>query len=311
MAATRFRGSPGWPALFARAAANNGVVTLADALAAGIPATTFRRRVRRDGWIEVGRGVWLVPGRTLDLAARRQAALLMSAEGALLSHATAASLHHVHPSLRGDRRVHVVVAYARNVERHKEVVQHRSRVLDGRDATSVGGLATTTVARTLLDVASSLRVSRLEAAMLQARQARQADAQELRDQLSRRPTVPGARRFGTALDVLDEDGADSILERRARRVLAAHGFTPTPHPYPVGCRDGVTRHVDIAFPDHGFGIECDGFAWHGPGARGAFEHDRHRWGLIQDTGMRLAWLTWARLHEQSASFLDEVRRAVR
>lgn len=258
-----------WPALFARAAKADGVVTLADAVAAGIPATTFRRRAARDGWRPVGQGVWLVPGRELDLAARRRAALRSSAAGALLSHATAASLHGLHRSFGRDQRVHVVVAYTRNVERRRHVVQHRSRVLDERDASVVAGLPTTTVSRTLLDVSGGLRVSRLEAAMLRARQAGTTDAACLRDQLRRRRTVPGARRFRTALAVLDEDGADSILERRARRALASHDLNPHPDPYPVRCRDGITRHVDIAFPEHGFGIECDGFEWHGPGARGA------------------------------------------
>lgn len=298
----------GWGLLYRRARVQAGVVTTADARAVGIHRATFHRRVAREGWQDVFPGAWLVPGASTTASSRHWAALLTTAPDSALSHATAACLLDLGggPGDAG-RRIHVVRPYGHGSKRPPGLMVHRSRHLGERDRTTVEGLVVTTASRTLMDIAGDHPIWQLEAMMLSARQRGLLDIASLVDQYERRPGLVGARAFRAASRLLAEDGADSVLERRARRTLHAANLHPTAAPHPVRCGD-LTLHVDIAFPERRVGIECDGFAYHGPGARDAFEFDRRRWGRLQDTGWRIVWLTWRRLHEHPADFIAEVRR---
>lgn len=298
----------GWRLLYRRARAQAGVVTSADARDVGIPRTTFHRRVAREGWQDAFPGAWLVPGASTTASSRHWAALLTTGPDSALSHATAARLLDLERgSGEGGRRIHVVRPYGHGSKRPPGLIVHRSRHLAERDRTTVEGLVVTTAARTLMDIAADHPIWRLEAMMLAARQRGLLDLASLVDQYERRPGLVGARAFRAASRLLAEDGADSVLERRARRRLRAANLHPSAAPHPVRC-ENVTLHVDIAFPERRVGIECDGFAYHGPNEQDAFEFDRRRWGKLQDAGWRIVWLTWRRLHEHPASFIAEVRR---
>lgn len=297
-----------WGRLFRRAQARGGVVTAADASLAGVPRSTFHRRVRVDAWVHVLPGAWLVPGATMTSMARLWAALLTSGPEASLSHGTAARLLHLGDRSRDmPRRIHVVRPYGRGSKAPPGVVVHRSRNLVDRDLAVVDGLTVTTASRTLMDIAQVHPIWQLEAMMLTARQRGMVDVASLVAQYERRPGLDGAGAFRAAATLLTEDGADSVLERRARRALRTANLHPTRAPHPVACGD-ITLHVDIAFPERQVGIECDGFAHHGPQERDAFERDRPRSRLLDDAGWRVIPLTWRQLHEDPAAFVDEVRR---
>lgn len=197
--------------------------------------------------------------------------------------------------------------YGLGADHEPWLVRHRSRSLLDRDHTTVRGLPVTTAARTILDLAHDRPIWRLEALLLAARQRGLLDMAQLVDQYERRPGLAGAAAFRAASRLLTEDDADSILERRARRALKQAGLDPSDAPHPVDCGQR-TLHVDVAFPTERVGVECDGFAYHGPEESRAFEGDRHRWRLIQDAGWRLTWLTWTRLHRDEDDFVAEVRR---
>lgn len=298
----------GWTRLHDLARRHHGVVTLGHAVAAGVAPTSFYRRLHDERWTEVFPGTWLIPGAAPTREARLHAAIATSGADAALSHGTA--LRHLGlDEAAGAGPIHVVRPYGRRADRVPGLVRHRSRVLHDRDITTSRGLPSTTAARTLIDVASTVPAWRLEAMMLAGRQRRLLTSSDLLDQHERRPGLPGARTYLRAATLVTADGADSILERRARRALVDHGHTPAPDPVPVVCGD-LTLHLDIAFPEQRFGIECDGFATHGPGQKGAFEGDRGRWWMLQDAGWRITWLTWHRLHAEFASFLAEVHRAL-
>ncbi len=299
-------GTANWPALYVEARRTGGVTTSGIAARVGIARNSFRRRVRRESWREPFPDCWLVPGAPLTSTARYWAAVLSTGSGSVLSHATASHLLGLHDEVR-PRQVHVLRRYGLSAIDHPGLVRHRSRSLLDRDFTEVDGLPITTAARTIMDLAAAREVWRLEAMMLAARQRGLLDLDQLVDQYERRPGLHGAPAFRAASILLTQDGADSILERRARRILSDAGLHPSPAPHPVDC-DGRTLHADIAFPDRLVAIECDGFAYHGPDAPQAFEGDRTRWGLLQDAGWQLVWLTWKRLHGHPAAFVAEVRR---
>lgn len=298
-----------WQALYDLARRHAGVVTRADACSVGLSPSAFHRRVRRERWRVVFKGAWLVPGVEMTADARRWAAVLTSGVGAALSHGTAAVLLKLHRPIEPGP-IHVVRRYGKRADGRAGLVRHRSRAFDERDRTTAEGLPVTTAARTIMDLADRMRVWELEAMLLTARQRGLLDVNDVVEQHERRRGLRGSGRFLAAGRLLAEDGADSILERRARRVLVDAGLRPSSAPHPIACHDGRVRHVDIAFPDDRFGIECDGFASHDPGNDQVFERDRQRWRRMQEAGWRLTWLTWRRLHRDPGSLVDEVTRAL-
>lgn len=295
-----------WQRLFDIARTQAGVVTLRDVVAAGLPMSTFRDRARREDWQRQFPGTWLIPGAPASPQAARWSAVLANQPNASISHGTAATVHeleraqHVAP-------IHVLVPYGRRADPAPGLVQHRSRRLGPDDIARVDGLPVTTIPRTIMDLAAGMPTWRIEAMMLTARQRGGLDIEEVVHQHERRPGLHGARRYLAAARLLAEDGADSILERRTRQLVTEAGFSPSSGPHAVDCPGGVL-HVDIAFPSHRFGIECDGFGPHG--TRRAFERDRERWRRLQQAGWRLTWVTWHLLHTDPTAVLAEVRTAL-
>lgn len=203
--------------------------------------------------------------------------------------------------------LHLTIPHDRWIRAPRGVSLHRSRCLDVRSVTEVHGLRTTTVARTVVDVAAELTASQVEGLTLHARQRDLLTAQALREQHERRPRLAGAGKVRQALDVLDTDGSDSILEARARRLLVDAGLVPSSAPHPVACV-GETLMVDIAFPGRRLAVECDGRAFHS--SPSAFERDRRRWRMLREAGWTIIWATWDRIHSQPVQFVTEVRRAL-
>lgn len=294
-----------WAAFHGRVAGQAGVATVADAIAVGIPATTYYDRVRREQWVSMGATAHLVPGAPWTASARRHAALIVLGPRAALSHRTALDLHELSQWGDPDGYVHALVPYGSTTRPPTMTRRHRSRRLDERDVTSVGGFPTTTVARTLLDVSPSFGQWRLEAMMLQARQRNALAPGELLDQHGRRPTVRGAARFRGAIDVLAED-VDSILEARALEVIVAHALPQPVLQYPIRHRGRLVR-ADFAWPGRRVVLECDGRAFHGDGA---FQRDRDRWNHIKASGHDLRWATWTDIHERPLELAARIRDAL-
>lgn len=301
------RRSDGWRHLHLRAQQQAGLVTPGDAREFGIPESTYSRRCRDEEWPCHGGGVRRLPGAPVTELTTHHAALLSLGPSSAISHGTAAGLHGL-VTLEPDGLVHAVIPHDMDPQPARGVIRHRSRQLDSIDVTMVRGLRITTPERTLLDIAASMTTWKLEAIVLQMRQRGQLDSEAVREQLDRRPTLKGAGRVRAAMETLQVDGSDSILERRVRTLLVEAGLSPTTTPHPVRCGHRNLM-VDLAFPVQRVAVECDGFAYHS--APAAFERDRQRWSLLRQAGWTVIWVTWRRLHERPNDVVAEVGRAVR
>lgn len=171
--------------------------------------------------------------------------------------------------------------------------------------TEVHGIPVTTLARTLLDLASVLDRQGLERAIHEADARRLTGPLSLEDLLVRHRHARGACAL-TRILAAGHAGADvtrSELEDRFLAFLDAGGL-PRPR---VNTMIEATRcrlEVDCAWPDHRLVVELDGHATHA--TRRAFERDRARDRALATAGWRVVRLTWRQLHEEGEAIAADL-----
>jgi predicted transcriptional regulator of viral defense system len=141
-----------------------GVVSAAQLRALGLDKDAVLRRVRAGRLHRLHRGVFAVGHTVLKREGRWIAAVLACGEGAILSHRSAAA--HWGLLQTEATRTDVTIPHARAGD--ATIRLHRSRSLIARDTDTHEGIPITSVARTLLDLAATVRPDRLERALAQA-----------------------------------------------------------------------------------------------------------------------------------------------
>lgn len=132
------------------AAEQHGLLTMADAVAAGISRNTIIKLASRGVLERVAHGIYRIPELAGDPLGQHQAALLMF-QGGALSHDTALDLHglcDINPT-----RLHLTLPTGRRVPRKAVpawLVLHRGRLEEG-DITWHQGLAIVTPARAIIE----------------------------------------------------------------------------------------------------------------------------------------------------------------
>src|SRR3954470_17620565 len=128
-----------------------GLVTRAQLRSVGVGETGIRQRLRTGRLHRIHRGVYAVGHSVLPARAHYMAAVLACGPGAALSHVAAAA----HLGLRASAAavVDVTVPTRSGRRRQRGIRLHRSGRLTADDVTVHERIPTTTVARTLLDLA--------------------------------------------------------------------------------------------------------------------------------------------------------------
>lgn len=143
-----------WGALADLARRQRGVVTLGQARSLGLDERTVQRHVLRYGWERTHRGTYALPGSTRSYERDVTAALLTAGRRSAASHSTAATLLGLQRAQ--SRPLHLVVPFDRRAPALRVVRTHRSRTLLTADVVRVGGLQTTSAARTLCDLSTAV-----------------------------------------------------------------------------------------------------------------------------------------------------------
>ncbi len=288
----------------ALASAQDGAVGRAQLLARGVSRRAIGGRLASGHLHAVHRGVYAAGYPKLSVAGRRHAALLAAGPDAVLSHRTATAVW----GLRPDGRWVVDVTAPRRGRSGDGIARHTAS-LRAADVTIVDGLAVTSLARTLLDLAAVVPSQHVLRAL------ERADRLELLDMRAIDALPPTGHRGLPVLHVLPVLHAAvaeydprhrhtrSELERRALAMLAARGI-PAPElnaflgPYTV----------DFLWRDARLIVELDGYDTHK--TRVAFEADCTRDRLHLRHGLRTIRLTWRMLDDDGVAVLDDVAAIV-
>ncbi len=271
------------------AARQHGLLTLDQAMAAGLSVAQVRRLVATGVWLGVRPGVFAVSG-TVPSWEQQVAAACFAVRGPVAaSHLTAGRL----ATLRVPEpdRIDLITPDDRRL-RARGVRHHRTDVLPDRDIRSLRGIPTTTVARTLCDLSGLLSVRRLDAAVVDAVRRELVELPDIHACHERLALGSGRRPHRTMTAVLerrtlDLHPGDSDWELWVADTLTAAGFEPVQqHRVRIGRREFV---LDVALPAEMIDVEFDGWAAHRNVE--AFHADRERMRLLAAAGWRLVPVT--------------------
>ena len=297
----------GWPELYRLARAQYGVVTIADAVAAGLDPRTLRRRAAAEGWTRLHPGVWMVPGVRPTAVARTLAAVLAT-EGGVASGYSSLWLHGVVE--QAPATPELLVPYGtRGPSAGQAVRVARTRWLPDEHCVRRRSIATTSVERAVLELSGRARVPdrRIRDLVIDGRRGGKLDLGVLERLCAEgRPGRPRLARLGRVLGEPGIGTSDSAWECEVREGVVGLGFDVHPGPFPYRCRDGVLVHLDVAVPGRWVCVECDGRAYHSD--RRAFSTDRQRWTQIS-RDWQIVWVTWDRWMQDRAGVLADVRAA--
>jgi hypothetical protein len=281
-------------AIAALAQRQNGVISRAQLLDAGVGSTTISR------WLAVARlhrihpGVYALGHTALSLDGRLIAALLYGGEEAVLSHTTAAwawSLLDAQPT-----RIHITVPG--RLSSLSAVCVHHSREVV---ATDCRGFRVTLVARTLVDLAWMVTPRQLRRVLAEADYQGLLDRDAVEASLGR--GQPGSRALRAALDLhLPELARTLGVLEEGFIELCESARLPQPL---VNARVGRMR-VDALWRDEKLAVELDGGPAHASAA--AMKRDRQRELALRAQGFQVVRYTWDQIVRHPGLVVADLRR---
>lgn len=275
---------------------HDGVITLAQARAAGLSHAAVQRRLGSGHWVRCERGVYFANDRPFTDAARIRAAIWSYGPRAVGSGMTAAWWH----GLTKFAPDVVELTLPRNSNgRKRQGCQPRRRDLQRSDTTELKGLLVTNLPLTVVEAGARRGGgAKLMDWALQTR----VDLPALWQAHLRHKGRHGSPRARRLLQAADS-GARSEAERLLHRLLREAGITGWKANYRVG-----GYRVDVGFSRQKVAIEVDGFAFHSGAAE--FQVDRVRQNTIVVLGWQVLRFTWLDLTEYPGRVLAVIRSAI-
>jgi very-short-patch-repair endonuclease/predicted transcriptional regulator of viral defense system len=227
-----------------------GIVSRSQLIAAGADQSAIDRALRSGRLHRLHRGVYAtVAPELITEDGRLLAALLAAGRGALLSHGTAAWRWHIIPA-----PPHAIeLAVPRPRAAPAGVALYESGRLRPEDTTLNTPFPTTSVPRTLLDLATGYSTQALLRALAEAEFHHDLRPNDIERTLRR--GHPGSANLRAALDAHapGHGKVKSQLERRFRRLLIRRGIPLPLRNEPIG-----PYILDCLWPDHRVAVELDG-----------------------------------------------------
>ena len=232
------------------------VLTTAELRGVGCDRSRQSRLGKR-GWLtQIFRGVHLVGRSKPTRDELERAAVKACGEGAVLSHRSAAVRWGLLRRYDGPVEVTAPTRRARRAR-----LRPYEGNLDPRDVTTKDGVAVTTLARTLVDLAAILTPEQLEVAVHEAENLRRLRIRAVDAAIERagrrQPGRPALRRCLAARRP-NAGGLKFELEKKFHRFLHRHGFPPCEHNVLFELDDHDVTELDAFFRGAGVGVELDG-----------------------------------------------------
>lgn len=258
----------------------------------------MERRLASGHLVRMHRGVYAVGHAQLRPEGRWLAAVLAAGAGAALSHRSAAALHGIR-----DGRGATDVTTTRRV-RVRGVVVHRVTRLDAEDLTIRRRVRTTTLERTLVDLAGILPPPKAGELLREVDRLGRLDATALRAAMERTSRGAGRAALRAALEQRDRHATSLTRSELEDRFLALLDAARLPRP--------LTNHrvlgmqVDAVWSQQRIAVELDGWAFHHD--RAAFEEDRARSARLAAAGWTPVRFTHAQVVERPHDVAATLRR---
>jgi very-short-patch-repair endonuclease len=305
--------------IFTLAARQYGVVSRAQLCGLGLTREAIRHLTRKGLLTAVHRDVLAVAGSPATFERTIWCALLSAGPEAVASHRLAARLHRLRGF--GNEGIDVLI-HERFHHSTGRGALHTTSWLPPEHATVVNGIPTTTIARTIFDLAGLSSPTRLRAGRPFAHEKRVARALDtalgnglpLAEVANVVASLGTRGRAGTALmrRLVDARAngfvaTESELEDLVIAVLAAHGL-PLPERQRVLGGDERIGRVDFVYPRSRLVIEADGRPYH----MSLLDRDSDRW---RDTelvaaGWSVMRVTWHDLTHDPERFVRAVARVL-
>ena len=271
-----------------------GIVSRDELRRARISEAEIRTLLRLGSLLRVHRGVFAVGYLPVSLEARYLAAVKAVGDESLLAGRAAGRLFGL---LNGSPPPEVITKGQR---RPAGVVVHRAAGVRPSDATSWRRIPTTTVQRTLVDLAAVLDEDRLARAGHEADVRHGTAPDQIEKVLVRRHNWPGARKLRRVI------GGDVpvTLSRLESRFLERLRVARLPLPETNRRIDG--RYVDCHWPGHHLTVELDGYRYHR--TRYAYEQDHERAREARARGDEFRRYTWRDVGEKPQPMLDDLQK---
>lgn len=249
----------------------------------------------------VHRGVYAVGHTRLTQQGRCLAAVLACGRGALLSHRSAAWLWGLSKTSPAPFEVTTPVRR----KPRPPIVLHYAGELAPEDRALREGIPVTSIARTLLDMAATIRFDRLQRMIERSEELRLFDLTAIESVLARNVGHHGAGPLRKALALYKPAPfTRSGIERRFLTLVEEAGL-----PRPTTGFNECGFELDIYWPEHRFAVELDTYETHG--TRAAFERDRIRQEELALAGIEMIRVTGVRLEREPEKVIERVGRLLR
>lgn len=275
---------------------HDGVITLAQAAAAGLSQDAVDYRVRSGHWLRCARGVYFVGDRPFTESARIRVGVWSYGSSAVASGLAAAWWHGV--TKYPPEIVEVTVPRASRLQFRRDT-KLRRRDLWPSDVVERRGLRVTSLPLTVVEAAARRGggAKLMDSALQRHVELRELWRAHLRNK--GRHGSPAARRLLIAAD----DGARSAAERLLVKLLREAKITGWKANHRVG------RYVvDVAFADMKIAIETDGWAFHSD--QEDFQNDRVKQNELALLGWQVLRFTWLDLTEYPQRVVAEIGLAI-
>jgi very-short-patch-repair endonuclease len=272
--------------IHALATRQHGVVARRQLLRLGLGADAIDHRRASGRLVTLQRGVYALGHVALRREGPMLAEILAAGEHAVASHRSAAALWGIRPWTQ--RFVELTMPGRGGTLRRQGRIVHHSTDLPATERSVASGVPTTSLARTLVDLAAIVPAHHLRRAVERAEQAELFDLVAVSAVLEAHPGRPGRRPLLALLADMHGHGVSvtrSDLEAMVLQLCLDHGF-PRPQ---VNRHDGV-RESDFRWPEHRLVVEVDSWTFHGR-TRRAFDTDRARDRQLLREGWRVARFT--------------------
>lgn len=287
------------------AEAQHAVAGIGQLRELGLSARAIQKRASVGRLRRIHRGVYALGHGPLTARGRWMAAVLAYGPRAALSHRSATA----HRGLSAERSGLIDVSVPAPSARSRPGIRaHATLSLSAADVTVDEGIPTTTVARTLLDLAEVASRREVERAIDRAEVLRVFDLADVEAALERANGRRGAGALRRALEATAAPAPTmSELEEAFLALCATHRL-PRPEVNVWVALGGGHIRADFLWRAERLVVETDGYAFHS-GLR-AFERDHDRDTRLWLAGWKVRRFTWRQVTQQAQQTAATVRAAL-